>query len=126
MRQTRMLPIGANTFRIRLNRRSDGGIGGTLVGGAATGVLDFTSLSGMIIMVDSILDTSPVNPTAGSEPLPEPPNFELEILFRQNFSWQGRLKWLQEGKEATFRSVLELMVILETILPLTPTNDSEK
>ena len=39
---------------------------------------------------------------------------ELEILFRQNYSWQGRLRLPKIGKEAVFRSVLELLLIIET------------
>ena len=45
---------------------------------------------------------------------PGVPTFELEILFRQNYSWQGRLRLPKIGKEAVFRSVLELLLIIET------------
>ena len=42
--------------------------------------------------------------------------FELEILFRQNYSWQGRLRWPKGQREASFRSVLELLILMETVL----------
>ena len=46
--------------------------------------------------------------------LPGKASFELDILFRQNYSWQGRLKWPEAGKEAVFHSVLELIFLLES------------
>ena len=45
-----------------------------------------------------------------------PADFEIEILFRQNYSWQGKLRYLRTGQEAVFRSVLELLIQLETAL----------
>lgn len=42
--------------------------------------------------------------------------FTLRILFRQNASWQGTLGWKEEGREAQFRSVLELLKLLDSVL----------
>lgn len=43
------------------------------------------------------------------------PDKALEYYdFRQNYSWQGRLRLPKIGKEAVFRSVLELLLIIET------------
>ncbi len=42
--------------------------------------------------------------------------FELGILFRQNTSWQGTLKWREKGMEQSFRSVLELVLLLDSAL----------
>lgn len=42
--------------------------------------------------------------------------FALRILFRQNASWQGSLLWLEGGKEQSFRSVLELMLLMNSAL----------
>lgn len=116
MRQTRMFPMGSGTFRIHIDRQDDGGLRGKLTGGGASGVLEFSSLSRMILLIDSLLDAGMPGAPPTAQALPEPPNFELQILFRQNCSWQGRLVWLEEGKEAAFRSVLELLELLETIL----------
>ena len=42
--------------------------------------------------------------------------FTLRILFRQNASWQGTVLW-QEGKtEESFRSVLELIYLMDSAL----------
>ena len=42
--------------------------------------------------------------------------FELRVVFRQNSSWQGVLTWRENGQEAYFRSVLELVILLDSAL----------
>ena len=42
--------------------------------------------------------------------------FELQILFRQHSSWQGLLKWREKNIEQSFKSVLELMMLIESAL----------
>ena len=45
--------------------------------------------------------------------------FSMRILFRQNASWQGSLTWVEGKQEEYFRSVLELIVLLENALRYT-------
>ena len=40
--------------------------------------------------------------------------FSVRVLFRQNASWQGSLQWLEGHQEASFRSVLELLLLLNS------------
>lgn len=42
--------------------------------------------------------------------------FAVRILFRQNASWQGSVKWLEGGKEESFRSALELIFLIDSVL----------
>lgn len=42
--------------------------------------------------------------------------FRLRVLFRQNASWQGEIVWLEKQAAAGFRSVLELIGILDSAL----------
>lgn len=42
--------------------------------------------------------------------------FIVRILFRQNASWQGSLTWLEGKQEQCFRSVLELILLLDSAL----------
>ena len=42
--------------------------------------------------------------------------FELQILFRQHTSWQGILVWQDRKLEQSFRSVLELVILLDSAL----------
>ena len=42
--------------------------------------------------------------------------FHLKVLFRQNVSWQGTLRWIEGKKEESFRSVLELLFLMDSAL----------
>ena len=42
--------------------------------------------------------------------------FLVRILFRQNASWQGTLTWVEGGQEEYFRSVLELIGLMDNAL----------
>lgn len=41
-------------------------------------------------------------------------SFRLRVLFRQNASWQGSLSWLDQDREESFRSVLELLYLMQS------------
>jgi hypothetical protein len=42
--------------------------------------------------------------------------FVIEILFRQNATWQGRITWI-DGREAVyFRSMMEMLGLMESAL----------
>lgn len=40
--------------------------------------------------------------------------FLLHIRYRQNATWQGDVRWLNKRKTFSFRSALELLMVLET------------
>lgn len=42
--------------------------------------------------------------------------FELQVLFRQHSSWQGTLRWREKDAEQSFRSVLELIYLMDSAL----------
>ena len=42
--------------------------------------------------------------------------FTVRVIFRQHTSWQGSVVWLEEGKEQSFRSVLELILLMDSAL----------
>ena len=42
--------------------------------------------------------------------------FALRILFRQNASWQGSVFWYDGKQEESFRSVLELLMLMDSAL----------
>lgn len=42
--------------------------------------------------------------------------FQLKVLFRQNVSWQGTIRWVETKKEISFRSVLELLSLVDSAL----------
>ena len=42
--------------------------------------------------------------------------FTVRILFRQNASWQGSVTWVEGRREQSFRSVLELILLIDNAL----------
>ena len=42
--------------------------------------------------------------------------FSLRILFRQNASWQGSVVWSEGKQEESYRSVLELLLLIDSAL----------
>ena len=42
--------------------------------------------------------------------------FAVRILFLQNASWQGSISWLEGYREESFRSVLELLLLIDSAL----------
>jgi len=50
--------------------------------------------------------------------------FELQIIFRQHTSWQGVIRWLGQNAEHSFRSVLELILLMDSALRSETGNDS--
>ena len=43
-------------------------------------------------------------------------NFSVKILFRQHSSWQGIITWMEKQYELPFRSVLELILLMDSAL----------
>ena len=42
--------------------------------------------------------------------------FATKILFRQNASWQGSVSWIEGQREEPFRSVLELLLLIDSAI----------
>lgn len=42
--------------------------------------------------------------------------FIIEISDTQNQSWQGKIEWIQGRKKETFRSVLELLGLMSSVV----------
>ena len=83
---------------------------------------ELQSLSQMILLLDSLLDLE----NCPGRPLPlihsmcddreDTAVFRIQILFRENCTWQGKLIWQNEDQETVFRSALELLQLLDEIL----------
>lgn len=39
----------------------------------------------------------------------------MRVMFRQNASWQGSVKWVEEDLEENFSSVLELLLLIDSV-----------
>ncbi len=40
--------------------------------------------------------------------------FGVRVMFRQNASWQGSLNWIEKNREESFRSVLEMIMLIDS------------
>jgi hypothetical protein len=47
--------------------------------------------------------------------------FIVQVMYRQNATWQGQVTWAEQDKKAYFRSALELMRLIDDAM-----NDGEK
>lgn len=42
--------------------------------------------------------------------------FSVQVMFRMNSTWQGRITWLEGQQSQSFRSALELMMLMNSAL----------
>lgn len=62
-----------------------------------------------------------VDPAEGApSPQGELATFILKVYFRQNASWQGSVTWEEAGLDQNFRSVLELLLLMDDALRRAP------
>ncbi len=52
--------------------------------------------------------------TAENNPKSEA-TFIVQIKYRENYTWQGNVKWLKSDEEIPFRSALELIKLLDSV-----------
>lgn len=45
--------------------------------------------------------------------------FKVKVIFRQNASWQGIISWLDGTREESFRSVYEMLMLMDSALEQT-------
>lgn len=46
----------------------------------------------------------------------EKETFMIHIMSRENASWQGQVTWLNQTETRNFRSMLELIKLMDTVL----------
>lgn len=68
---------------------------------------------------------APMKPVASAPaeegiPSGDKATFFMKVLFRQNSSWQGSVAWLEGKREEGFRSVLELIFLMDSALTANP------
>ena len=102
---------------------------------ASQGMSSFRSLSQFLLKMESVLEEmqepqsyttkrtfSTILPSDEDMPYPSQfrkgakATFELQVLFRQHSSWQGVVIWKERRSEQSFRSVLELILLLDSAL----------
>ena len=100
-----------------------------------TGDCSFDSLSQMLIRIEEILEelqmpqsytcsrsfshlVEPMESAAATGRVRKgtEATFELQVLFRQHTSWQGIITWQDRQQEHSFRSVLEMILLMDSAL----------
>lgn len=80
------------------------------------------SLSQMVLLLGSLLDLEgcPGNPLPFVSPVCDDPGsiavFRIQVLFREHYTWQGKLIWQEKSQEAVFQSGIELIRLFDEIL----------
>lgn len=123
---------------IRVTSYEDGCLKGVLSGGQLEGNRVFSSGIDLLLTIEHMMDQTNT-PQRNEEPRSFPAVFttakpaadsrtegqgkaeamavfQLNVMFRQNATWQGSLLWVDEGQEAHFRSVLELLRLMHSVL----------
>lgn len=132
--QTGFIPRGNNTMTLRITSYHERCLKGILSGTFFPGELVFRSTIDLLCRLESLMDQAklpqrseesrvfrPIAQPAGEEAAAgEKPaviaSFQLSVMFRQNATWQGCLFWVDQGMEAHFRSVLELLNLINSAL----------
>lgn len=122
MLQGRMIPCNSREAVVTIRSYEKGVIKGFLQHPRLEKKVELYSLSQMVLLLDSLINME----TCPGHPLPLIPSehggsegdlvFRVQILFREHFTWQGKLVWENENQEAVFHSVLELIQMLDEIL----------
>lgn len=111
MREVRQVPQGKALFALYLQKEPDGNICGSFLPENGGKPVPFTSLSRMVLLMEEAMD---VPQEEGEQMIAQTPDLEVEILFRQNSTWQGVLRRPGTRESQNFRSVLELLTLLES------------
>lgn len=116
MRQTRTIPFQAKTFAIRVDSYQNGQMQGAIDSLFLPEPVEFESFPQLVMLIDELLDQEQLQGSPIRRSTSFIPTFELEINFRQHHSWQGRIRKLDVEHETSFRSVLELIIVIDLLL----------
>lgn len=118
----KMIPCGSREAIVTVLSYSNGVMDGYLQHPRLEQKEKIQSLSQMILLLNTLVDLEGC--PNSSLPLIHKEQerdsgksvFRIQVLFRENYSWQGRLIWQNEDREAVFRSVVELLQLFDEIL----------
>ena len=124
------------TTQVCVDEKADGKFCGRLYNPYREDGIAFSGVMEFLIRMDELLDQmqfpqpftkmrsfsgapgqSAVPPQAASVQPGAVATFYLRVLFRQNASWQGTIRWAENKQEVPFRSVLELLLMMDGAVP---------
>lgn len=137
MTPVNFVPSGRNEVIVRVNSYQNKCPVGSVSGPRLPKPAPFYSLTQFLMTLEGLMDQDNY-PQRGEEPRTFQPakvqrnpsaqtsgaplaTFQISVFFRQNASWQGNLKWSERSLDAQFRSVLELIRLMDSAL----SSDSE-
>lgn len=126
-------PYGSRICIVKVTSYTDKNLKGILQNETLESDVRFESLTQLLFLMDALFDNIKTPQKAmrprtflrenGELCFPEAgieekamAVFRIDVLFRQNASWQGNLTWLDRKEEAQFRSVLELIMLMDSAL----------
>lgn len=131
------MPTGENMFRetlICIDSYDHKVLSGRIISPYYEGSISFESTIEFLLSMESILEEmnwpqsfSSIRSFKTTEDMAKPVSYEyikegklatfyLRVLFRQNASWQGSVVWHEKMKVESFRSVLELITLMDSAL----------
>lgn len=134
--QASFIPRGRNVMTVRVTSYDNYCMKGYLYHAQSDRGIPFSSIVELLLQIEALMDQTntpqrseetrsfPVGagerPSTegrpGAEKIPCLATFQLNVMFRQNATWQGSLLWADEGMEAHFRSVLEVINLMNSAL----------
>lgn len=134
-RMTKFVPAEQKISVIQVTGYDNKNFEGTLQNAYYEERKTFTNLTQLLFLIENLQDdlqypqkgmetrsfkgeaTPPIQLPQMEAPTGAPKaTFKLHLLFRQNASWQGSIIWLEEGVEAQFRSALEFVFLMDSVL----------
>ena len=142
MTASMFIPYEAKTSLIHVSGYAQQNISGSLYNTSLERELPFNSTTQLLLLMEKLLDElnfpqRAVNERSFGQPAAaqtQPPaqsqspaqtgaaagkclaTFRLNVIVRQNASWQGTLVWVEQNVEAHFRSALELIKLMDSAL----------
>lgn len=133
--QNRITGEASRTTKICVDSYEQGVLKGRFYNYGQEEGAEFESMVQLLVKMEHMLDSAnyPQSFTAvrtfAVKPEPLPGNlpdsknqkgslatFMVKVLFRQHTSWQGSVTWLEKRSEQPFRSVLELILLMDSAL----------
>lgn len=122
MLREKMIPCNSREAIITVKSYKDGILDGCLQHPRLPKAEEIKSLSQALLLLNNLVDLE----SCPNRPLPLVSSeinvekdcavFRIQILFREHYTWQGRLIWQNEDREVIFHSAMELMQLLDEIL----------
>ena len=126
----------SRTFRLCVDSYENEVLEGRLFHpGLENGAFHFRSLTQLVLKIEQMLDDmkfpqsftakrsfAPMSVLSPEETAEDQADagalgtFVLRLIFRQHTTWQGTVSWLEGRGEQNFRSVLELIILLNSAL----------